>query len=221
MTARAGRHTIGGMAASPEALLAKLEPGVEIAAGKVRGLAAVAAALADAGWIATRKQGRVLLVTLTEAGAAHRAQLAAAAPAPPPSRKRLTATATPAARLAALEAALAGLAARVATLEAAAAEAAAPPIDPAALRAAIIASVGDLDAGQRLGGLVPIPDVRAELRRRGVTASDADVTHALEELERAWQIDLSVAQAPTAVRDRGAGIERAGRGLLYYVARRA
>jgi hypothetical protein len=46
------------------------------------------------------------------------------------------------------------------------------------------------------------------------------VTAALEALERAWKIDLSVAQSPTQVTDRAAGIERPGRGLLYYVARR-
>lgn len=133
-----------------------------------------------------------------------------AAKRPPKPRKP-----SAAARIDALEATVAALAGRIAALEKRAA-----PVDPAALRASILAIVGELDAGQRLGGLVPIPDVRAELRRRGIDAADADVTSALEELERAWVIDLSIAQSPTAVRDRAAGIERAGRGLLYYVARR-
>lgn len=202
-------------------MLAKLQPGVEVAAGTVRGLAAAAAALAAAGWLETRKDGRTLRVRLTAAGEARRAEVLASAPAPAAAKRTATRStagkpATATARLAALEAAVAALTARVAALEAPAA-----PADPAALRAAIIAIVGELDAGQRLGGLVPIPDVRAELRRRGVTAADAEVTSALEDLERSWLIDLSVAQAPGAVRDRGAGIERAGRGLLYYVARRS
>ena len=88
-----------------------------------------------------------------------------------------------------------------------------------AIRAAVLAAVGDLDTRHRYGGIVPIPDVRAELRRSGIN-DDAAVTAALEALERSWKIDLSVAQSPTQVADRGAGIERPGRGLLYYVARR-
>jgi len=197
------------MVASVERFLTKLEPGVETAAGKVRGIAAALPTLIGAGWVETRKDGRVVLVGLTAAGAAHRAAL----PAPKPPAKK--STVTPAARLAALEAAVAALSARVAILETPAVA-----IEPAALRAVIVAIVSELDASQRLGGLVPIPEVRAELKRRGVAVGDAEVTNALEELERSWLIDLSVAQSPNAVRDRGAGIERAGRGLLYYVARR-
>jgi hypothetical protein len=88
-----------------------------------------------------------------------------------------------------------------------------------AIRAAVLAAVGELDVRHRYGGIVPIPDVRAELRRGGIN-DDAAVTAALEALERTWKIDLSVAQSPTQVSDRAAGIERPGRGLLYYVARR-
>ncbi|MBE7452325.1 MAG: hypothetical protein HS111_26615 [Kofleriaceae bacterium] len=92
--------------------------------------------------------------------------------------------------------------------------------DEAIVRDAVLAAIGALDARHRFGGLVPIPDVRAELRRGGLGADDAAVDAALEALERAWKIDLSVAQSPTLVADRAAGIERPGRGLLYYVARR-
>lgn len=121
-------------------------------------------------------------------------------------------------RVAALEATVADLARRVAALEAGrGGEASAP--NGEALRAAVLAAVGELDVRHRYGGIVPIPEVRAELRRRG-HADDAAVTAALEALERAWKIDLSVAQSPTQVADRAAGIERPGRGLLYYVARR-
>lgn len=125
---------------------------------------------------------------------------------------------TAAVRIAALEEAVRGLSARVAALEAVRAPAAAAP-DDAALRDTVLAAVGELDARHRYGGLVPLPDVRAELRRRGVS-DDARVNDALDALERAWKIDLSVAQSPTQVADRAAGIERPGRGLLYYVARR-
>lgn len=88
-----------------------------------------------------------------------------------------------------------------------------------AIRTAVLAAVGELDVRHRYGGIVPIPDLRAELRRGGIT-DDAAVTAALEALERTWKIDLSIAQSPTQVADRAAGIERPGRGLLYYVARR-
>lgn len=212
--------------ADPAALLTRLEPGVELAAGKVRGLGPAVAALVAAGWLEARKDGRVVLVRLTAAGEAERARQAAAAPPPKAPKTRAAASGkapTATARLAALEATVAALVARVAALEhvpAAAPPPAAAPADPIALRSTIVAVIGELDAGGRLGGLVPIPDVRSELRRRGVGASDAEVTTALEELERSWAIDLSAAQSPTAVRDRAAGIDRAGRGLLYYVARR-
>lgn len=214
------------MGTSPAALLIKLEPGVEVAAGSVRGLGKEVPALVEAGWLTARKDGRTVYVVLTEAGVAARAaalEAAAAAKVKPARAPRATAPrgakaagATPAARLAALEAAVAALTARVTALEARTPV----PVDSEALRAAVTAAIGDVDARTRAGGLVPIPELRAELRRRGLGASDADVTAALEELERAWVIDLSVAQDPSLVSDRAAGIERSGRGLLYYVARR-
>ena len=221
---------------APETWLAKLPPDDEVAAGKVRGLGPVVPQLVEAGWVSARKDGRALMVRLTEAGQAERARLAALPPPPPakptrtPRAPRTPAArpATAATRLAALEAAVAALTERVAALEApavapGAASALAPPppaADPAALRQAIVAAIGDLDARGRLGGLVPIPELRRELVARGVTAAAAEVDAALEDLERAWTIDLSVAQAPTQVAERAAGIERPGRGLLYYVARR-
>jgi hypothetical protein len=126
------------------------------------------------------------------------------------------AKATAAQRIAALEEQVAALTARVHALEAAGRRV----VAPAELTDAVLAAVGELDARHRYGGLVPLPDVRAELRRRGVAADDASVNDALDALEKAWKIDLSVAQSPTQVADRAAGIERPGRGLLYYVARR-
>ena len=136
-----------------------------------------------------------------------------------PKARRTAATAKPptaSERLAALEALVGELSTRVARLEAARPGAGSPE----QLDAVVLEAVGELDARHRYGGLVPLPDVRAELRRRGVAADDATVNAALDSLERAWKIDLSVAQSPTQVADRAAGIERPGRGLLYYVARR-
>lgn len=209
---------------APASWLCKLPVDDEVAAGKVRGLGAAVPELVAAGWLTARKDGRAVLVRLTEAGRAERTRFEAAAPAAKPRAKRAAAP-TATARLAALEAAVAALTARVAALEAApppAVEPAptTPAVEPAALREQIVAIVAELDARDRLGGLVPIPEVRRALRTRGVAAADAEVDAALEALERAWTIDLSVAQAPTQVADRSAGIERPGRGLLYYVARR-
>jgi hypothetical protein len=130
---------------------------------------------------------------------------------------RRTREAPATARLAAVEAALATLTARVAALEAAVTP---PAVDLAVVKAALVTAIEDVDAATRAGGLVPIPALRAELRRRGVAARDADVDAALEALEHEWRIDLSVAQDPGQVAERAAGIQRPGRGLLYYVARR-
>lgn len=123
---------------------------------------------------------------------------------------------------------LASLAARIDALEAEvaalrAARAPAPRLDAAGIAAlgeAVLAAAAELDARQRLGGLVPIPELRRALRARGVNADDAAVTDALLALERDFKLDLSIAQSPTTVPDRALGIERPGRGLLYYVARR-
>ncbi len=215
------------MGTAPVAFLSKLEPGREVAAGSVRGLGKVLPELLLAGWLTTRKDGRVVQVQLTDAGVAARATSAAAPPAPRPARVKPPGAPKPAkapagkaptaaVRLAALEATVAALAARLAALEGRGPA----PVDATALRTALVTAIGDVDAGTRAGGLVPIPAVRAELRRRGVSATDADVTAALEALEHEWLIDLSVAQDPGQVAERAAGIERPGRGLLYYVARR-
>lgn len=116
---------------------------------------------------------------------------------------------------------MADLVARVDALEARIARLEAPVVvDLAAVKTAVLDEVAEIDRRDRLGGLVPIPDLRAALRGRGI-ADDGAVTAALEQLEQEWRIDLNVAQAPTQVADRAAGIERPGRGLLYYVSRRS
>jgi hypothetical protein len=203
--------------ASPEALLARLEPGAETPVGAVRGLAAVVDVLAAAGLVTVRKDGRTTLVTLTAAGAAQRG------PARSPRARRTTAPSS--ATVEALERRVAALEATVAALQAQLQRppppSSSPPPrpSPSPLTDTVLAAIADLDARLRLGGLVPIPDLRAELRQRGVTDAAA-VTATLEALEQSWTIDLSAAQSPSQVADRGAGIERSGRGLLYYIARR-
>jgi DNA-binding transcriptional ArsR family regulator len=205
-------------------LLTKLTPGVETPAGKVRGLAAAAKELEAAGLVAVRKEGRSVMVSLTAAGAARVTELARAVVAKPTKSTKLVPSRAPSAasRIAALEETVATLAQRVAALEGArphGANGGGTRAGDEQIRTAVLTAVGELDARHRYGGIVPIPDVRAELRRAGIT-DDVAVTAALEALERSWTIDLSVAQSPTAVKDRAAGIERPGRGLLYYVARR-
>ena len=94
------------------------------------------------------------------------------------------------------------------------------PADPSALRAKVLGAARELDARDRMGGMVPLPDLRAALRASGASASRAEVDAALLGLEREGALDLLVAQSPTTVPDRAAGIERPGRGLVYYVAPR-
>jgi hypothetical protein len=100
-----------------------------------------------------------------------------------------------------------------------------PPVSslqsPRELADAVLSAAAELDSLHRYGGLVPIPELRRELRRRGVAAADAEVDQALERLEREFVIDLNVAETPGAAPERSAGIERPGRGLLYYVTRRS
>jgi hypothetical protein len=164
--------------------------------------------LVSEGLLTVRKEGRSELVALTDAGRERAATLptvpARAPRAAPPKAADL------AARLDRIEAALARIEGRLGGGAAA----------PADLKKALLEVIAEVDAARRYGGLVPLPDIRKVLRERGITASDAEVNGALEELEREFTIDLSVAQSPTAVEDRGAGIERPGRGLAYYVLRR-
>jgi len=215
------------MGTTPEAILARLEPGIETPAGAVRGLATIAEALAADGLVTLRRDGRKVWVTLTAAGEAQRARSLSgprtrATTVRPRSR---TETAERLAdRVAALEAQVAALSTRLEALQARLGDGAGDGVGDGdgvgALATTILASISDLDARLRLGGIVPIPELRQELRDRGERADDAAVSRALEMLERDWKIDLAAAQAPTQVANRRAGIERPGRGLLYYIARR-
>lgn len=95
-----------------------------------------------------------------------------------------------------------------------------PPMSEADLDAAVLAAVREVDVRDRCGGVVPLPMLRAELPRRDVHADRAAVDAAIIRLERAYAIDCCIAQSPNTVPDRAAGIERPGRGLIYYLAPR-
>lgn len=92
-------------------------------------------------------------------------------------------------------------------------------VDLPSVKELVLRTIAELDAARRYGGLVPIPEIRKAVEAHQIP--DDAVTNALEELENEYVIDLNIAQASTAVADRKAGIERPGRGLLYYVARRS
>ena len=145
--------------------------------------------------------------------------LAATLQAPPVTRARSGAS------LAQVEELLKSLVASVARLEAkvdlslATKEAPAAAVPPARLAHAILDAVAALDARHRFGGLVPLPELRRTLAPLGVERGAVDA--ALEQLEREYAIDLNIAQAPASVSERSAGIERPGRGLIYYVTRRS
>jgi hypothetical protein len=169
------------------------------------------AVLEQRGWILSRKQGRALLLTLTAEGR----RIASTLTAPVGAAKGD--------RLAQILARLDELARAVARIEARFAAEPTPgrvlgvAMPPHALRDAVLETLRTLDARHRYGGLVPIP----ELRRALAPAAAAQVNAALFSLERDYLVDLSVAQAPTQIADATAGIERPGRGLLYYVTPRA
>jgi hypothetical protein len=161
--------------------------------------------LVGEGSLSERREGRKTIYALTGAGRERAAALPAARPA---AARRRPEDVT--ARLDRIEAKLDRIEALLA-----------PRAEPAAeLKPVLLEVIAELDAAHRYGGLVPLPEIRQALRRRGVGAADASVNAALEELERDYAIDLSIAQSPTTVPDRAAGIERPGRGLVYYVVRR-
>jgi hypothetical protein len=189
---------------------------LKISAALVEGLVTkgLVASSAEAG--SSGRRG-ALLVEVTPLGRQRAAELRAAEPAPAPRR---SAPRAPAAaieeRLARIEATLEGVARQETLLALLARLPSTWASDPAAVRGKVLAALADLDERNRYHGLVPIPELR-----RALDLPDGQVTAALLELEAEYQIDLNVAQSPTLVPDRQHGIERPGRGLLYYVARRA
>lgn len=163
------------------------------------------AELAAAGLVVETREGRTRLFALTAEGRERAGS--------PPSPVRAAPRPADDERLARIEAALARIEEALTRLT--------PSVGaPGDLKAAILGVVKALDEARRYGGLVPLPQLRQTLRAGGVTATDAQVNTALEELERDFIVDLSIAQSPTTVADPAAGIDRPGRGLVYYVVRR-
>jgi hypothetical protein len=90
---------------------------------------------------------------------------------------------------------------------------------PADLEAQLLDVIDRLNAARQYGGLVPIPAVRRELHRRGVSATRKNVDAMLHMMEVDGLVQLLVAQSPATLPDRSDGIDVDGRGLIYYVAR--
>lgn len=92
------------------------------------------------------------------------------------------------------------------------------PHDPIVFRKALRAAVAEIDRRDRHDGLVPIGKLRRTLAYLGLNRATFDA--ALLEEERAYIVDLKVANDPTRVKDPDEGIVIEGRGLLYFVVRR-
>ncbi len=178
------------------------------------------AELAAAGLVVESKVGRTRTFSLTPEG---RERAAALPPEEKPAPRRRAPVGGAAGGAGGRDDRLERIEAALARIEAALARLVPPdPAEPAKLelRPVLLETIAALDDERRYGGLVPLPELRRSLRARGVTASDGEVNAALEALERDFVVDLSIAQSPTTVTERSAGIERPGRGLAYFVVRR-
>jgi hypothetical protein len=92
--------------------------------------------------------------------------------------------------------------------------------DEATLRERLETALEELNAVCRYGDVVPLPALRAEMARVAPGVDRAALDAALIELERAYRVDLLVAQSPASLpaAERSQGIARPGRGLVFYVA---
>jgi hypothetical protein len=173
-------------------------------------------ALVTRGLVLQSGRGRNIELALAAEAAPIVATLVAPATAPKRARSQ---NADMTAAIMRLEAALARIEAKVDRLLAEPTDAPRPAVPLAQLKQTILDAVKTLDARHRFGGLVPLPDLRRALSPLGVERQSVDA--ALTELEREYAVDLNIAQAPSTVSERQAGIERPGRGLIYYVTRRS
>jgi len=67
------------------------------------------------------------------------------------------------------------------------------------------------------GGLVPIPNIKNELKRRKILISNELIDNYLEQLEKNNTINLVVASDPSRLKDKELGIKNLKRGLLYFI----
>lgn len=93
--------------------------------------------------------------------------------------------------------------------------ASAVPFDPVVFRKVLRSTVPEIDRRDHHDGLVPIGKVRRTLAYLGLDRPTFDA--ALLEEERAYTIDLKVANDPTRVKEPEGGIFIESRGLLYFV----
>ena len=94
-------------------------------------------------------------------------------------------------------------------------EASAVPFDPIAFRKAIRTTIPEIDRRDHHDGLVPIGKVRRALAYLGLDRPTFNA--ALLEEERAYVVDLKVANNPARAKEPDSGIPVDGRGLLYFV----
>ncbi len=208
------------------ALLSVLDAGERKAselkvAGGAKARDAAVAALVGRGFATQAREGRSYRCAITDAGREANARLP---PAPEKRTRAPRAQKGPGADelrtmiAALLDEKLAPIAARLDRLLAAreGERAIAPTEAPA--EALLLDAVARLDAERQYGGLVPIPALRRELARDG-HRDRAAIDAALLALEDDGALRLLVAQSPATLADRADGIDRPGRGLIYYVAR--
>lgn len=87
--------------------------------------------------------------------------------------------------------------------------------DPTKFDAELLGIVADLDRTSRLGGLVPIPEIRRIFLDRGWSRTDFDAR--LLEAERDFVVDLKSANDPSRIPQPELAIEQPGRGHLQWV----
>jgi hypothetical protein len=83
-----------------------------------------------------------------------------------------------------------------------------------ALAARVLSAIQQIDQAQRLDGIVPLHQLRAQL----MDVPGPQLDHALVELERQYRIDLKIANDPKSIFRPDSGIRLPGRGLAYYAA---
>lgn len=89
------------------------------------------------------------------------------------------------------------------------------PFDPIVFRKALRATISEIDRRDHHDGLVPIGKVRRTLAYMGLDGQMFNT--ALLDEERAYTVDLKIANDPNRVKEPEGGIFIEGRGLLYFV----
>lgn len=91
----------------------------------------------------------------------------------------------------------------------------AAPFDPAVFRKALRTAIPEIDRRDHHDGLVPIGKIRRTLTYLGLDRPTFDAV--LLDEERAYTVDLKIANDPSRVKEPEGGIFIEGRGLLYFV----